>query len=97
VIEPTVCFTLVHPEGSPAEQDFLTGGREVLTAVPGVQDFTVSRQVRSGSPSLFRFAMRFADEAAYRADDEHPAHRGFVEQRWAVEVADFQEFDPPAW
>lgn len=97
MIEHTVCFTLVHPEGSPAEQDFLTGGREVLTAVPGVQDFTVSRQVSPGSPLRFRFSMRFADEAAYRAYDEHPAHRGFVEQRWAVEVADFQEFDFTAW
>ena len=97
MIEHTVCSTLVHPEGSPAEQDFLTTGREVLTGVPGVQDFAVTRQVSAKSPFRFRFAMRFADVAAYRAYDAHPAHRGFVERRWAVEVADFQEFDFTPW
>jgi hypothetical protein len=97
VIEHTVCFSLVHPEGSPAEREFLTGARELLTGVPGVQDFAVSRQVSPQSAFRFRFAMRFADEAAYRAYDAHPDHRRFVEQRWAAEVADFQEFDFTAW
>ncbi|GAB3273828.1 Dabb family protein [Kineococcus gypseus] len=97
MIEHTVCFTLVHPEGSDAERAFLTGAREVLSAVPGVQGFTVSRQVSPKSAFRFRFAMRFADEAAYRAYDEHPDHVAFVAQRWATEVRDFQEFDFTDW
>ena len=97
MIEHTVCFTLVHPDGSQAERDFLEGARSVLTAVPGVQDFTVSRQVSPKSTLRFRFSMRFADEDAYRAYDAHPDHAGFIAQRWVPEVLEFQEFDFTAW
>ena len=97
MIEHTVCFTLVHPEGSEAERAFLTGAQEVLSAVPGVQAFTVSRQVSAKSGYRFRFSMRFADEDAYRAYDAHPEHAAFVAQRWATEVREFQELDFTPW
>ena len=41
----------------------------------------------------FAFSMGFADEAAYAAYNEHPAHTAFVSERWVPEVADFQEID----
>lgn len=97
MIQHTVCFTLVHPEGSDAERKFLTHGREVLSAVPGVEDFAVSRQVSPKSDLRFQFAMRFADEQAYRAYDSHPDHVAFVAQRWVPEVARFQELDLAPW
>jgi len=97
VIEHTVCFTLVHPEGSDAERAFLTGAREVLSAIPGVQDFVVNRQVSPKSDLRFQFAMRFADEQAYRAYDSHADHVGFVAQRWVPEVDRFQELDLAPW
>ena len=93
MIRHTVSFALVHAEGSAEEAAFLGRGREVLTAIPGVEDFTVSRQVSPKSPHRFQFAMTFADEAAYRAYDAHPAHRAFVATSWKPEVADFQELD----
>ena len=37
--------------------------------------------------------MVFADQAAYDAYNEHPAHVAFVEQRWQTEVDSFQEYD----
>ena len=37
--------------------------------------------------------MEFADQAAYRAYNEHPDHVGFVRLRWDAEVADFLEID----
>ena len=97
MIEHTVCFTLVHPEGSDAERAFLTEGREVLSSIPGVQDFVVNRQVNPSSGLRFQFGMRFADEQAYRAYDSHPDHVGFVADRWVPEVAQFQELDLTTW
>lgn len=92
-IQHTVSFTLVHPAGSAAERDFLDTARSVLTAIPGVRDFAVNRQVSPGSEFAFQFTMTFADADAYRAYDEHPDHRGFVAARWVPEVATFQELD----
>lgn len=97
MIEHTVSFTLVHPDGSDAERAFLTGARATLAAIPGVQDFTVNRQVSPKSRFRFQFSMRFADAEAYRGYDEHPDHVAFVAQRWASEVADFQELDLTPW
>ena len=93
MIRHTVSFTLVHPAGSAEETDFLTAGPALLTAIPGVTDFVVSRQVSVKSPFAFQFAMSFADQAAYDAYDAHPDHQEFVATRWQAEVADFAEQD----
>ena len=93
MIRHTVAFSLVHAPGSPQECAFLTEGPALLAAIPGVEDFTVSRQVGAKSPYRFQFAMTFADQAAYDAYDAHPDHQGFVATRWAHEVADFAELD----
>ncbi|ARU50930.1 hypothetical protein JOE63_003839 [Cellulosimicrobium cellulans] len=93
MIQHTVAFRLVHPAGSAEEAEFLGTARRTLTAIPGVRDFTVSRQVSGKSPLTFQFSMVFDDDAAYAAYDAHPDHRGFVADRWVPEVAEFQELD----
>ena len=93
MIRHTVAFRLVHPAGSAEEAAFLTEGPALLAAIPGVEDFTVSRQVGAKSPHRFQFAMTFADRAAYDAYDAHPDHQGFVATRWAGEVEAFDELD----
>jgi hypothetical protein len=93
VIRHTVSFSLVHPEGSTAEADFLTTGARTLAAVPGVVDFVVSRQVSAKSDHAFQFAMSFADQGAYDAYDAHSDHRDFVAARWSEEVSSFRELD----
>lgn len=93
MIRHTVAFTLVHDPGSAAERDFLTAGPALLRAIPGVQDFSVSRQVSPKSSYRFQFAMTFADPEAYAAYDAHPDHQHFVSTRWASEVAAFEELD----
>ncbi|MCB7136223.1 Dabb family protein [Cellulosimicrobium marinum] len=93
MIQHTVAFRLVHAAGSPEETEFLDTARRTLTAIPGVQDFSVSRQVSAKSPFAFQFSMVFADDAAFAAYDAHPAHTGFVAQRWVPEVAEFAELD----
>lgn len=93
MIQHTVAFRLVHPADSAEEAEFLGTARRTLTAIPGVRDFTVSRQVSAKSPLTFQFSMVFDDDAAYAAYDAHPDHRGFVADRWVPEVAEFQELD----
>jgi hypothetical protein len=93
VITHTVCFSLVHEPGSPAESDFFAAARRVLPAIPGVSDFSVARQIGTQSDLRFQFSMRFADRATYDAYSAHPDHGAFVAQRWVPEVAAFTEFD----
>jgi len=92
-IEHTVVFRLTHPADSPDESDFLATARSTLTAIPGVEDFTVKRQVSTKSDLAWQFSMRFADQATYDAYNAHPAHVEFVATRWQTEVAAFQEYD----
>ena len=89
----TVVFSLRHPEASAAEAGFLSDGRAALTSIPGVQDFSVRRQVSPKSDFDFQFTMTFSDAAAYAAYNAHPTHVEFVQSRWIPEVADFQELD----
>ncbi|MFJ4999536.1 Dabb family protein [Microbacterium sp. NPDC088619] len=92
-IQHTVVFRLVHETGSPEEREFLATGRAVLTSIPGVEEFTIRRQVSPKSDLEHQFSMVFRDRAAYRAYDAHPAHTAFVSERWVPEVAAFQEYD----
>ncbi|MCT9821234.1 Dabb family protein [Microbacterium sp. W1N] len=92
-IQHTVVFRLIHPDGSAEAEAFLRDGREALTAIPGVGDFEIRRQVSPKSTLTHQFSMTFADETAYQAYNEHPAHVGFVRTRWVPEVAEFQELD----
>ncbi len=92
-IQHTVVFRLIHAQGSKEETGFLDTARATLTAIPGVTDFAISRQVSAKSDLDWQFSMVFADQAAYDAYNAHPDHVGFVEGRWLPEVADFQEFD----
>lgn len=93
MIRHTVSFALVHPADSPEEEAFLRDAATILPGIPGVRDFDVSRQVSPKSDHRFQFAMTFDGDAEYAAYNGHPAHRSFVDDRWAVEVATFQELD----
>ena len=92
-IQHTVVFRLAHADASPEEEKFLDAGRRELTSIPGVRDFTVSRQVSQKSDYAFQFSMVFDDQAAYDSYNAHPTHMAFVSDRWNREVVDFQEYD----
>lgn len=89
-IRHTVAFRLTDPAG---ERRFVADARSALTAIPGVRDFEVSRQVSAKSAFALQFSMVFADQEAYTAYNEHPDHVAFVADRWAGEVAEFEELD----
>jgi len=91
-IRHTVVFTLSHPEGSPAEADFLaTAG--ALSAIPGVEAFQILRETSPKNAYRCGISMEFADPDAYAAYNEHPDHVRFVNERWLAEVSDFLEVD----
>jgi hypothetical protein len=91
-IRHTVVFTLSHPEGSPAETDFLiTAG--ALSSIPGVEAFQILRETSPKNAYRFGISMEFAGPAAYAAYNEHPDHVRFVNERWLPEVSDFLEVD----
>lgn len=93
MIRHTVTFRLRHPADSEQEQDFLRTARRELTSIPGVEEFSISRQVSPKSDLQWHFSMVFADQDTYDAYNVHPAHVGFVQGRWVPEVEDFQELD----
>jgi hypothetical protein len=91
-IRHTVVFALTHPEGSAAEGDFLAAAQR-LAALPGVEEFELLRETSPKNSYRFGISMEFADRAAYEGYNEHPDHVAFVQERWLVEVSDFQEID----
>jgi hypothetical protein len=92
-IQHTVVFRLRHLPGSPQETAFLEHSARVLASIPGVEGFTVDRQVSAKSEFAWRFSMSFRDRAAYEAYNANPDHVSFVQERWIPEVAAFQELD----
>ena len=91
-VRHTVAFTLVHPEGSPEERDFLQAA-ERLEDIPGVGAFELLAEVSPKNGYRFGISMEFADRAAYDRYNEHPDHVRFVQERWQPEVSDFLELD----
>ena len=91
-IRHTVVFTLSHPEGSPAEADFLAAAG-ALSRIPGVEAFQILRETSPKNPYRFGISMEFAGPEAYAAYNEHPDHVRFVNEHWLPEVADFLEVD----
>lgn len=92
MIRHTVVFSLKHAAGSAEEGAFLREAL-VLADIPGVEKFEQLRQVSPKNDYAFGFSMEFADQAAYRSYNEHPAHVAFVRDRWVPEVERFLEID----
>lgn len=92
-ITHTVVLRLSHAAGSAAEADFLTAAQRSLSSLPGVLDFTISRQVSGKTEMTHQISMRFEDQTRYDAFKVDPIHRAFVTERFLPEVAAHQEYD----
>jgi hypothetical protein len=92
-IKHMVIFSLMHEVESPESAQFLADGRDILSSIPGVEDFEVFRQVSSKNKFDFGFSMVFANQAAYDLYNAHSLHVDFVANRWVKEVSDFLEID----
>lgn len=93
IIQHMVIFNLKYPVDAPETAKFLQDGREILSAIPTVQDFEVLNQVSMKNNYRFGFSMFFDNQEAYTAYNEHPSHVGFVKERWLTEVTEFLEID----
>jgi hypothetical protein len=91
-IRHTVVVRLSHPEGSPAEADFLATAQQ-LSAIAGVEAFEILRETSPKNDYRFGISMEFAGDAAYQAYNDHPDHVAFVQGRWIPEVSEFLEID----
>ena len=89
----TVIFDLKHPVGSVEAKKFLSDGYEILTSIPGVQDFQVFRQCSPKNDYQYGFFMKFNSQQEFDTYSDHPDHNKFVQERWDTEVTRFQESD----
>ncbi len=92
MIRHAALFRLSHAAGSAAEAGFLSALAR-LADIPGVTAFEIAREISPKNPFTFAVSMHFADQSAYQAYNDHPAHVAFVRDRWVPEVAEFMEHD----
>ena len=92
-IQHSVIFDLKYEKGSAEAQKFISDGKKILTAIPGVQNFQAFAQISSKNDYSYGFSMVFGNNEAYQGYNNHPAHVGFVENRWKKEVTRFLEID----
>lgn len=91
-IRHLVVFVLRHEEGSPEAEGFFAALRS-LSAIDGVEDLEVVRQIGLKNGYQFAVTMDFASREAYDAYNAHPDHVAFVRDRWDADVTDFMEID----
>ncbi len=92
-ITHSVFFKLHHAENSPEEAAFLEDSFQILSTIPGVEQFEVLKETSPKNPYRFGFAMKFKDQQTYHAYSAYPNHTTYVENRWLKEVENFQEID----
>lgn len=92
-IRHTVMFNLKYDVDAPETDKFLQDGQRILSALPMVKNFEVSRQVSSKNEYKFYFSMVFDNKEAYKAYNDHLEHVKFVKERWDTEVTNFLEAD----
>jgi hypothetical protein len=92
-IQHMVIFDLKHEAGSAEAIKFLKDSVDILTPIPGVQQFQAFNQVSSKNDFSYGFSMVFADQQAYDGYNIHPDHVAYVEERFKTEVTRFLEID----
>ena len=78
-ITHSVFFTLNPPENSPEEAAFLEDSFEILSTIPGVEQFEVLKETSPKNPFRFGFSMKFKDRQTYDEYSSHPDHNKYVE------------------
>ena len=92
MIRHTVVFKLMHTKNSPEEKVFLDAICK-LSAIPGVENFELLRQISRKNNFDYGLSMEFATAKAYEDYNQHTDHVAFVQNIWKTEVSDFLEID----
>lgn len=72
---------------------FLDNSRKILSNIPGLKDFEVSKQVSVKNNFQYGFSMFFENEDMYKAYNEHTDHTDCVKSIWLKDVEEFMEID----
>ena len=89
----SVIFNLPYPEDANETKKFLSDGYEILSTIPGVENFQVRYEISPKNDYQYGFYMEFENQEAYDNYNNHPNHTDFVEERWKKEVTKFLEID----
>ena len=89
----SVFFNLKHPVNGIEEAQFFEKSFKILSAIPGVNHFSVLNQTSPKCNFKFGFSMVFNSQDEYQAYNDHPDHCSYVEDIWLHEVMEFQEID----
>jgi heme-degrading monooxygenase HmoA len=92
MIRHSVIFSLNQPPSSTQHAAFFKAAHE-LSAIPGVRQFEILKQVSDKNAYEYGIAMAFEDENQYAAYNTHPDHRQFLENFWIPYVKEFLEID----
>jgi len=92
-VKHMVIFCLKYDTGSSETDKFLLDGKEILSNIPGVENFQVLTQISQKNDYDFGFSMEFSSMVEYDTYNKHPIHVDFVNQRWKAEVTRFLEID----
>lgn len=65
----------------------------LLSAIPGVQNFQVLREISPKNDFEFGLSMVFENATVYKNYNDHPNHISFVQHYWLTMVEDFLEID----
>ena len=88
-----VIFNLASGKASERTTQFLSDAQRVLSAIPGVKNFLVTKQASPKSNYNFCFSMDFGTKDEFNLYSNHPEHNKFVSERWEKEVTEFLEID----
>ncbi len=95
----SAALKLKHEKGSEAEALFLEKTWDMLSVIPGVIDFRLTKIINDSSPYDFEIEMKFENQEIFDAYNKHPNHwdkennKGFVPEVWMKEVDSFLEKD----
>ncbi|WP_418264840.1 Dabb family protein [Flavobacterium faecale] len=73
-------------------QDFFKAAN-LLSAIPGVQNFEVVKEISPKNDFEFGLSMVFENAKVYENYNLHPHHVSFVQEYWLQMVEDFLEID----
>lgn len=91
-IKHMVIFNLKDNKQANADY-FLDNSRKILSNIPGVKDFEVSKQVSVKNNFQYGFSMFFENQDMYKAYNEHTDHTDYVKSIWLKDVEEFMEID----
>ncbi len=92
MIKHSVIYTFKSSVNDKEKQSFFEAASS-LSAIPGVKNFEMLKQVSPKNKYEYGIAMVFDNAQTYEDYNTHPAHQEFLEKYWFVYIEEFLEID----